>query len=109
MNQQTHIASMQDRQIFAEDMDTALTPEENISNSEIVVREPSQPLALSINHNALIPVDENDFMPSISLWTRLGGMFLVGSVGIAIALAAFTPYRVTVKADSTIRPGGKSN
>ena len=77
------------------------------TSQQIVVQKPTESLALAINHNALAPVDENDFMPAVSLWTRLGGMFLVGSVGIAIALAAFTPYRVTVKAKSTIRPDGK--
>ncbi|MEO1005872.1 MAG: HlyD family efflux transporter periplasmic adaptor subunit, partial [Cyanobacteria bacterium J06638_38] len=52
-------------------------------------------------------VDENDFMPAISSWTRLGGLFLVGTVGIVIALAAFTPYKVTVKAPAKVRPAGK--
>lgn len=31
----------------------------------------------------------------------------MGSVGVAIALSAFTPYKVTVKANATIRPDGK--
>ena len=77
------------------------------ANRQIVVQKPAESLALATNHSALASVDENDFMPAVSLWTRLGGMFLVGSVGIAIALAAFTPYRVTVKANSTIRPNDK--
>ena len=59
------------------------------------------------NHARLHQVDENDFMPPISLWTKLGGLLLVGSVGIAIALAALTPYKVSIKADSKIRPDGK--
>ncbi len=64
-------------------------------------------LARQTSHHSLSQVDENDFMPPISLWTKLGGMFLVGSMGIAIALAAFTPYKVTVKANGTVRPDGK--
>ena len=76
------------------------------ANIEVAERQ-TQKLALPTNQQILEPVDENDFMPSVSLWTRLGGMFLVGSVGIAIALAGFTPYRVTVKANSTIRPDDK--
>jgi multidrug efflux pump subunit AcrA (membrane-fusion protein) len=54
--------------------------------------------------NNLTIVEANDFLPSISLWAQLSGLFVAGSVGIAIALAAFTPYNVTVKAKTLIRP-----
>ncbi len=43
-------------------------------------------------HASLPSVQENEFLPPISRWTRLGGLFIAGSVGVAIALAAFTPY-----------------
>ena len=46
-------------------------------------------------------------MPPISLWTKLGGMFMVGSIGVAIAIAAFTPYNVTVNAQAKVRPAGE--
>jgi multidrug efflux pump subunit AcrA (membrane-fusion protein) len=55
-------------------------------------------------YNNLTIVEANDFLPSISLWAQLSGLFVAGSVGIAIALAAFTPYNVTVKATTVIRP-----
>ena len=76
--------------------DTALVPQ---SQADPLTRQPRQ--------NLLTQVDENDFMPSISPWTRLGGLFLVGSVGIAITLSAFTPYKVTVKAQAQVRPAGE--
>jgi hypothetical protein len=57
--------------------------------------------------NILPVVQENDFLPPISLWTQLGGLFLAGAVGIAIALAAVTPYKVTVQAQANIRPAGE--
>jgi multidrug efflux pump subunit AcrA (membrane-fusion protein)/DNA-binding NarL/FixJ family response regulator len=57
--------------------------------------------------NHLPSISANDFMPPIDLFTRLGGFFLVGSLGVLIILSAFTPYRVTVKAASAIRPTGK--
>ncbi|MGK7947615.1 MAG: HlyD family efflux transporter periplasmic adaptor subunit [Xenococcaceae cyanobacterium] len=65
-----------------------------------------QPGRLNIipQEEALALVDADDFLPSINRWTKLGGMFLVTSVGMAIALAAFTPYHVTVKAQAKIRP-----
>ena len=80
-------------------------------HSEIEPNFTSSALSLLDNQHHIVPaeealalVDENDFMPPISRWTKLGGIFLAGSVGIAIALSAFTPYSVNVKAQSTLRP-----
>jgi multidrug efflux pump subunit AcrA (membrane-fusion protein) len=54
----------------------------------------------------LRPIRSDQFLPQISLWTTLGGLLLVGTVGATIALAAITQYNVTVKAPATIRPTG---
>lgn len=56
----------------------------------------------------LRPVRSDDFLPPISLWTTLGGLFLVGTVGSAITLAAIIKYNVTVKARATVRPTGET-
>ncbi|MEM7760635.1 MAG: HlyD family efflux transporter periplasmic adaptor subunit [Cyanobacteria bacterium P01_A01_bin.40] len=80
---------------------------EHTPNTLIVSQNKSHQLIHQPQQNILMEVDENDFMPAISSWTRLGGLFLVGTVGIAIALAAFTPYKVTVKALAKVRPAGK--
>ncbi len=66
------------------------------NQSSMVFASPSLPIA-----------NENDFLPPISLWTKLGGLFIAGSVGVAIALSAFTPYKVTVKAQASVRPAGE--
>lgn len=55
----------------------------------------------------LRPVQSDEFLPPISRWTTLGGLFLVGTFGVAVALAAFTKYNVTVKAPATVRPSGE--
>jgi HlyD family type I secretion membrane fusion protein len=55
----------------------------------------------------LPPVQDNEFLPPISRWTTLGGLFIVGSVGVAITLASVTKYNVTVKAPATVRPTGE--
>lgn len=52
------------------------------------------------------PIRSDQFLPPISLWTTLGGLFLVGTVGATITLAAVTQYNVTVKAPAAIRPTG---
>ncbi len=57
-------------------------------------------------HKSLPVVAEDNFLPPISRWTRLGGLFVAASVGVAIALAAFTPYNVTVRAQAKVRPAG---
>ena len=54
----------------------------------------------------LRPIRSDQFLPQISLWTTLGGLLLVGTVGATIALAAITQYNVTVKAPAKIRPSG---
>ena len=59
------------------------------------------------NPEFLRPVQSDEFLPPISLWTTLGGLFLVGTVGAAITLAAVIKYNVTVKAPATVRPLGE--
>ncbi|MEM9007273.1 MAG: HlyD family efflux transporter periplasmic adaptor subunit [Cyanobacteria bacterium P01_F01_bin.86] len=48
-----------------------------------------------------------DALPSIRRWTQWGGVAIATSVGIATVLAAFTPYRVTVPTEATVRPVGE--
>lgn len=55
----------------------------------------------------LPPVQDNKFLPPISRWTTLGGLFIVGSIGVVITLASVTKYNVTVKAPATVRPAGE--
>ncbi|WP_019507726.1 HlyD family efflux transporter periplasmic adaptor subunit [Pleurocapsa sp. PCC 7319] len=80
---------------------------EDKSDTPIVSEDKADSLIHQPRTNVLTSVDENDFMPAISPWTRLGGLFLVGSVGIAIAISAFTPYNMTVKAEAKVRPAGE--
>jgi multidrug efflux pump subunit AcrA (membrane-fusion protein) len=83
------------------------TLEKNISHpSTIAIATPSNPYLVQVKPEALTLAKVSDFMPSISLWTRLGGMFLAGSVFIAIGLSAVTPYKTTVKTEAKIRPSG---
>ena len=64
---------------------------------------------LSDPHPDLIrPIATDRFLPPVSLWTSIGGLFLAGSVGAAFTLAAVIRYNVTVKAPATIRPSGET-
>lgn len=56
----------------------------------------------------LRPVQSNEFLPPISLWTTLGGLFLIGTVGIGLALAATIHYKATIKSVATVRPAGET-
>lgn len=56
-------------------------------------------------HPNSAPSDE--FLPSINRWTTLGGVFLMGTVGVAITLASCLKYNVTVKSAATVRPAGE--
>ncbi len=51
-------------------------------------------------------VNIDEFLPPIGLWTTLGSVFLVGTVGVAVTLAAVVKYNVTVKAPAIVRPTG---
>lgn len=59
------------------------------------------------NPDFLHPVQSDEFLPPISRWTTLGGLFLVGTVGAAVTLASVIQYNVTVKAAATVRPFGE--
>jgi len=60
-----------------------------------------------INPESLPQVQSDEFLPSISPWTTLGGGILVVSFSAAVALASVLNYNVTVKAPATIRPAGE--
>nr|MDZ8003340.1 HlyD family efflux transporter periplasmic adaptor subunit [Nostoc sp. DedSLP05]MDZ8100854.1 HlyD family efflux transporter periplasmic adaptor subunit [Nostoc sp. DedSLP01] len=55
----------------------------------------------------LPPIRDNEFLPPISRWTQIGGLVLVGIMGIGMTLSAVTHYKMTVKAQATIRPAGE--
>lgn len=59
------------------------------------------------NPEIIRPVDSDEFLPPISRWTTLGGLFLVGACGAALTLAAVTKYNVTVRTAATVRPTGE--
>ncbi len=59
------------------------------------------------NRDYLPPVQENDFLPPLGRWTTVGGLIFLGVMWAAIALAAVTKYRVTVKAQAVVRPAGE--
>ncbi len=62
---------------------------------------------MTSNTNFLPPIQENEFLPPISRWTQVGGLVIVSIMGIAVTLAAVTQYKVTVKAQATVRPVGE--
>jgi HlyD family secretion protein len=52
----------------------------------------------------LPPLQNEEFLPPISRWTTLGGLFLAGTVSGIIALSAVIKYNVTVQAPGNVRP-----
>ncbi|MEH2423770.1 MAG: HlyD family efflux transporter periplasmic adaptor subunit [Nostoc sp.] len=52
-------------------------------------------------------VENDEYLPPISIWTRLGGIFLIGSISAAFGLASVIKYNIIVKADATVRPTGE--
>ncbi|MBD0261536.1 MAG: HlyD family efflux transporter periplasmic adaptor subunit [Tolypothrix sp. Co-bin9] len=58
------------------------------------------------NRKLLPGIGSQEFLPPISPWTSLTGIFLVGTVCSAIALSSWVKYNVIVKAAGTVRPTG---
>jgi len=59
------------------------------------------------NENLIPSIQSNEFLPPVSRWTSLAGIFLVGTVGAGIGLSSWVKYNVTVKAAATVRPTGE--
>jgi HlyD family secretion protein len=59
------------------------------------------------NQKLLPPVQSEDYLPPISPWTSLAGIFLIASVATAISLSSWIKYNVTVKAAAAVRPTGE--
>ncbi|MCX7594481.1 MAG: HlyD family secretion protein [Fischerella sp.] len=58
------------------------------------------------NQKLLPSVNTDEFLPPIGRWTSLAGLFLIANVGIAIALASYIKYNVTVRTSAIVRPAG---
>ncbi|NES21350.1 MAG: HlyD family efflux transporter periplasmic adaptor subunit [Symploca sp. SIO3E6] len=57
--------------------------------------------------DSLQPLQDDEFLPPISRWMTLGGMFLVGTFGAAVVLASAIEYNVKVRAMGNVRPAGE--
>ena len=55
-----------------------------------------------------LPTAKSDeYLPNVGIFTRLGGLFLVGVVGAVVTISAFTKYQQTVKSSAIVRPTGE--
>jgi multidrug efflux pump subunit AcrA (membrane-fusion protein) len=59
------------------------------------------------NSDFLPPVQDSEFLPPISRWMTFGSLFVVAAVVMAVPLASVTKYKVTVKAQASLRPAGE--
>lgn len=62
---------------------------------------------MDLNPDQLPLVQGDEFLPSLSPWTTVGGLFLVSIFGTAVTLAGFLHYSVAVKVPATVRPAGE--
>ncbi len=59
------------------------------------------------NSDHLPPIQDNEFLPPLGLWTTIGGLVIVCAVGLAVPLASVIKYKVTVKGQAVVRPAGE--
>ena len=57
--------------------------------------------------DSLQPLQSEEFLPPISRWMTIGGIFLVGTFGAAVVLASAIEYNVKVRAMGNVRPAGE--
>lgn len=48
-----------------------------------------------------------EFLPPIGQWLTYGSLAIVLAIGAAIPISSFVKYKVTVRAESTVRPAGE--
>lgn len=59
------------------------------------------------NLDSLRSVESNEFLPPVGMFLKLGGFFLVGTVGVGVLLAALIEYPVVVRTSGVVRPKGE--
>jgi HlyD family secretion protein len=59
------------------------------------------------NQKILPSIQSDEFLPPVSPWTSLAGIFLISSVGAGISLSSWVKYNVTIKASASVRPTGE--
>ncbi len=59
------------------------------------------------NPKFLPSIQQDEFLPPISRWTKFGGLFIVAVVALAIPVASVTKYKETVKTQALVRPDGE--
>jgi len=57
--------------------------------------------------NLLNPLESDEFLPPISRWAKLTGLFLAATVGAGLALSAVIKYKSTVDASGLVRPAAE--
>ncbi|OKH13209.1 hemolysin D [Fischerella major NIES-592] len=60
------------------------------------------------NQKLLPSMQSEDFLPPVSRWISLGGIFLIGSIVASIGLCSWIKYNVTIKANAFVRPTGEN-
>jgi HlyD family secretion protein len=63
-------------------------------------------MSSQLDLDSIQPLHSDGFLPPISRWTTLGGLFLVGAFGATVILALIVKYNITVRAIANVRPGG---
>jgi HlyD family type I secretion membrane fusion protein len=59
------------------------------------------------NEKFLPQIQADEFLPPLGRWTTMGGMIVILLMAIAVPIASMVKYKVTVKAQATVRPVGE--
>jgi HlyD family secretion protein len=59
------------------------------------------------NQKVLSSTSSEEFLPPVSRWTSLAGIFIIGSIVTLLSVCSWVKYNVTVKASAVVRPTGE--
>ena len=60
-----------------------------------------------ITQGIMVPIEPNELLPSVSIWTILGGLITAIAISVATIMATVIEYKIVVKGEAIVRPTGE--
>ncbi|MGK7913949.1 MAG: biotin/lipoyl-binding protein, partial [Prochloraceae cyanobacterium] len=95
------VNSPQDNLTFAQQYDSEAS--NLVANGSTAIAKVNRQLT----QETLVPIEPNELLPSVSIWTILGGLITASAIAIAVIMATVIQYKVVVKGNAVVRPAGE--
>ncbi|MDJ0797900.1 MAG: response regulator [Calothrix sp. MO_167.B12] len=105
-SEENHI-SEDSGQIQISKTSSLVAPGAKESEASLIPSTPAPLSQINVSEDTLAPIEEKEFLPSVSVWTTLGGIFISSAVAIALFLGSIIQYKITIKTKAIVRPAGE--